>query len=172
MTPQAGKTREQSSSNIGFADLSVKDLVRYLIQQSRLYAETRTGNVQMSKALRDLARALRPYSNRSIPEFARVLRKKSSGRAPGRSKLGSTVSLPDDINDLSPREVEQLLSSYNYTKVQLIHLGVSRFCISRSKLSRLPKREVLESVRAALEHEISLAVISEEAQRGGRERSP
>ena len=172
MKPQDGKNREQSSCNLSNDDLLVKDLVRYLTQRSRLYAEQRTGNVQMSIALRDLAMAIRPYANRSIPELANILRQQSVVRASSQSIEVSKVLLPDDINDLSARDVEKLLSSYNYSKAQLIHLGASRFCISRSKLSRLLKSEVLESVRAALEHEISLAVISEEARRRGQERSP
>ena len=172
MKSKEGKAHEQSSSNSTVDDLLVRDLSRFVAHWSRLYGDKRTGNVKMSKALRELGRALRPYANTPISELAGELRKQRAVRSSRKSPTKSDAPFPENITELSARAVEKLLASHNYTKAQLIQLGVSRFGISRSKLSGLLKGDVLESVRAALEHEISLVVISEEARRRGRERSP
>ena len=83
---------------------------------------------------------------------------------------GYTVRLPLDLNLLSDKRVDEILKDSSFTKKQLIELGNQRFGITQSKLIRLSKEHVIESIRAALNHERSLGVISREARKAGEKR--
>lgn len=150
--------------------LLIEDLVRYLSRLAALNREPRTGNVDLSDGLRELANALRPHSYRSIRELSDVVAESVlKTRKP--SPRDAKATLPSDLRTLSEQGVDEILEGRSYTKLQLVELGVQRFGISRSRLVRLTKDEVCESVRAALNHERSLGVISQEARRGGDQRS-
>jgi hypothetical protein len=97
-------------------------------------------------------------------------------RATSEDSLKTTLSkaksvLPAELESISQEYVERILDDESYNKQQVVELGVRRFGISRSKLERLRKEHAQDSVRAALEHEKSLDVISMEARRGGKARS-
>jgi len=150
--------------------LLIGDLVHYLSSLATLNKDPRTGNADLSGALRELANFLRSHSNRPIQKLPDVMGEGFSRKRklpPRQTK----VSLPDDLRALSEQGVDEILKDPSYTKGQLIELGVQRFGISQSKLMRLRKDEVCESVRAALNHERSLGVISQEARRGEDQRS-
>ncbi len=72
-------------------------------------------------------------------------------------------------------EIDDIESIINNPKLSsrssLISLGTKRFGISKSKLSRLSKREIIESIKAAVNHELSLSIISEQAKQAGKNRS-
>jgi len=150
--------------------LLVGDLVRYLSSLATLNKDPRTGNADLRDGLRVLSNALRPHSNKSIRELSDVL-----GEGVSRTQKPTTsaakATLPGDLRVLSEQGVDEILKNRSYTKQQLVELGVQRFGISQSRLMRLKKDEVCESVRAALNHERSLGVISQEARRGGDKRS-
>lgn len=150
--------------------LLIEDLVRYLSHLAKLNREPRTGNAELSDGLRDLATVLRPYSNRPLHEVVNVVGTPLPKKRKAASKKPK-ATLPSDIPSLSDQRVEEILNDHSYTKAQLIEVGIQRFGISRSRLMRLPKNEVTESVRAALNHERSLGVISQEARRGGERRT-
>ena len=151
--------------------LLVDDIVRYLSRLANLYSEAKTGNSELSDGLRQLVNALRPYSNRPVPDLADIIREATLRRFRETSPKKIKAILPSNLESLPPQEVEKILDDENYTKDQVINLGVKRFGISYAKLTRLGKKNVLESIRAALNHEKSLDVISKEAQRGGEMRS-
>ena len=151
--------------------LLVDDIVRYLSRLANLYSEAKTGNSELSDGLRQLVNALRPYSNRPVPDLADIIREATLRRFRETSPKKIKAILPSNLESLPPQEVEKILDDENYTKDQVINLGVKRFGISSAKLTRLGKKNVLESIRAALNHEKSLDVISKEAQRGGEMRS-
>ena len=68
-------------------------------------------------------------------------------------------------------EIEVILNNIDYTKLQIIDLGVYRFGISRLKLMRLSKNKVLKYVRVAINHENSLNIIARVSRRSGRNRT-
>ena len=149
--------------------LKVKDVVRFLSILVRLYGNDRTGNADLSEGLRQLAKALRPHAERSVFDLADVLRPQQRiDRQTPRTRAESM--LPQDLSSISADEIERILTDSSYRKVQLVELGVHRFGISQSKLVGLDRSAVKESIRAALDHERSLVVISQEARRTGTNR--
>ena len=152
-------------------NLLVHDIVRHLSLLANLYSEAKTGNSELSDGLRQLANALRPYSNRPVPDLVDIIRKANLRRFRETSPKKIKAILPSNLESLPPQEVEKILDDENYTKKQIINLGVQRFGISSTKLTKLAKKSGVESIRAALNHEKSLEVISKEAQRGGKMRS-
>ena len=157
--PEAGYPKER---------LLIDDLIRYLSHLAALNKEDRTGNPEWSYSLRLLVRTLRPHANRSIIEFADLVkgisdRPKSS---PGKEK----TTLPPNLESLSRFDIEKILDDDKFTKSQLTEVGERRFGIPRSRLLRSCKQDAVESIRAALDHERTLELISAEAQRGGENR--
>lgn len=148
--------------------LLVDDLVRYLLRLAALEKDARTGNRELSASLHELATLLKPYSNSPLADLAdKVAKVRTSGT---RNRKTRRTELPADLNSLSANSVERILASPRYTKLQVIEVGSQRFGISRSRLMRLGREQVIEAVRAALEHEQSIQVISEEARRQGEKR--
>ena len=151
----------------------VKDVVRYLTGLARLNEQDKTGNPELSKGLRQVAHVLRPFASYPVVELTDVVDGKKKTRTPV-AKVNSHKSkleLPPDLEAISQDEVRMMLDDERYTKQQIAELGIRRFGISRSKLERLRKRDARDSVRAALRHEKSLAVIASEARKAGRARA-
>ncbi|NKC13923.1 MAG: hypothetical protein GKR94_17575 [Gammaproteobacteria bacterium] len=157
--------------NVELEDLTVEDVSRYLNRLAALNDEPRTGNKKLSTALRSLAGAMRTHQSRSITEFVELLKEAKPKSERPRSGKIPHAALPTDLEALPQKEVEKILQDERYPKAQLTELGSKRFGISRSKLTRQSKQEVIQSIRAALDHERSLGVISQEARRGGEKRS-
>ena len=149
----------------------VIDIVGYLSGLAKLHEAEKTGNMGLSTGLRHLAEALRPYADAPVSELPETLKqfgiKKSSKRPSSKLK----AMLPDKLESLSHGEVEGVLDNDSYTKEQIAELGVKRFGISKSKLVRLRKKDAQDSIRAALENEKALEVISREARISGRART-
>ena len=147
------------------SELGVADMARYLSRLATLEQDDLTGNAELSRSLKSLSRALKPYSGLSMSELTKLIKK---GKQPVTTKRTSATkanpNLPEDVESLSIDDVEGFLGDEKHTKGLLVELGFRRFGISRSKLERLPKAEALESVYAALEHEKSLEAISREAR--------
>lgn len=151
------------------SSLKVKDLVRYLSVLVKLHGNEKTGNLELSEGLRELTKALRPYASRSVFELVDALRPKR--QLPDHiTSSGRKVALPMNLRSIPSNQVENILADGNYLKIQLVQLGVHRFGIPESKLVRLDRRGVLDSIRAALDHERSLDVISDQARRSGTSR--
>lgn len=153
-------------------DLKIQDLVNYIASLSRLHNNAKTGNLELSQALRKLATALRTQGSRPVTHLPEIIG--------GRTKPGKVNSpskpvgplLPDNLGVISHAAVEKMLSDPAYSKTQLMEVGIRRFGISPSKLARSNRRSVLETIQAALDHERSIGIISDEARRGGARRSP
>ena len=169
-----GQLKSQKSPTHELEDnqLLVGDMVQYLLNLARLYDKNKTGNAKLSEGLRSVAHALRPYADCMVLELTDSIKRKAP--SPGRRRTVSTKAkpqLPPAMESIGQEDIERILNDGNYTKQQVAELGVRRFGISRSKLERLRKEDARDSVRAALEHEKSLDVISMEARRGGKARS-
>ncbi len=163
--PDAQVTRSPDAAT---CNLSVLDIVGYLIDLAKLNEEEKTGNPELSRGLRHLAKALRRYRDYPLSELTDVLGGKSSqSNRPKRAPVKTKLTLPSDLEDIQISEAERILKNEGYTKQQVVELGFSRFGISRSLLTRLSKEDAVISVQAALEHEKSLDVIAREARRSG-----
>ena len=144
--------------------LSVGDLIQYLSRLERLCKDDKTGNPKLSEGLRELVKALRPYTRWSVVDLQGALGKEN--RSPRRNFSSERVRepLPPDLETIPCDGIESIIGR-KYSKVQLVELGVRRFRIPQSKLMRLDRDGVLASIRSALNHEMSLDVISQEARR-------
>lgn len=161
----------QGNLEIEESQLLVSDIVRFLSGMANLQEEDKTGNPRLGEGLRQVAKALRPYANLPVSGLTDAIEKKQPGRAePKVAVTRFTLELPDELESIDQEEIIRIVDNINYTKQQIAELGYRRFGISRSKLERLSKKDALDSVRAALEHEKSLDVISQEAVKSGRLR--
>ena len=149
----------------------VIDVVRYLSGLAKLHEAEKTGNIELSKALRHLAGILRPYGDVPMLDVTGAVKPPTpKDRTRGGASRRRAI-LPDGLESLGQDEIERILNDGRYIKEQIAEIGARRFGISRSKLYRLPKKEAQESIRAALSHERSLDVISREARNSGAMRS-
>ena len=170
----SGQFKSQKPSTHGAEEnqLLVADMVQYLLSLAKLYEKDKTGNTELSEGLRNVAHALRPYADCLVLELTDAIKKKTPSTH--RTKTSSTKAksqLPPELESIGQEDIDRILDDESYTKQQIAELGVRRFGISRSKLERLRKKDARDSVRAALEHENSLDMISMEARRGGEARS-
>ena len=170
MSDDRQRSSDQRKSDAQEHSLLISDLARYLSRLATLLRDPRTGNADLSDGLRELASALRRHSQRSIHELPDIMEGTGS-RTRKQSTIQPKAALPSDLQILSAEEVNEILGTHVYTKLQLVELGTKRFGISRSKLTALNKDGVRESIRSALNHERSLGAISQEARRGGQRRS-
>ena len=166
------KTQKRPTYDAVEDQLRVADMVEFLVSLAKLYEKDKTGNAELSRGLRSVAHVLHPYADCLVLELADAIKKKAAST--DRRKTASArlkPQLPPTLESIGQADVERILNDEDYTKRQIAELGVRRFGISRSKLERLRKNDARDSVRAALEHEKSLDVISMEARRGGEARS-
>ena len=163
--------RDDSTPDAQETQVLVDYIVRYLSGLARLHSEEKTGNPKLSRGLRHLVRALRPYSDSPISELNAALAQKVGPSNVKATPRRRQATLPADLESLGQQEIEEILEDRRYTKRQLAELGFRRFGISRSSLIHLRKDDAVNSVRAALRNERTLDVISEMAQRAGRART-
>ena len=163
--------KKPSSQQARAEGLTVREVLQYMTALANLHANARTGNSLLKEALRDFTNALGPYAGCRASELAHVLRDMRVRKHMGRATKTAKISLPSELEELSHERVEEILCEERYTKLQLIELGAHRFGISRSRLARINRSDVLATIRAAIDHERSLGVISQEARRDGAKRT-
>ena len=156
--------------------LLVSDLARFLSGLAKLQEDDKAGNRELGEGLQELVRALRPYAGCPVMELTEAM--KGASASPEDSQYGLRITKPvfspefdAALESIGWNDVESFLENADPTKRQIAELGFRRFGISRSSLERLNKQDALESVRAALENERTLDVISREAVRAGQARS-
>ena len=151
--------------------LLVTDVAGYLIGLAKLHDDDKTGNPELSKGLRQVARVLGPFASYPVQELTQVVRaerlKLDAEERRAHSRHRNPV-LPPDLETLGQNEVASIIGDDCYTKQQIAELGSRRFGISRAKLMRLRKDEAWRSIRAALDHEKSLDAIARQARKVGR----
>ena len=162
---------ESDSRQFREESLTVREVLQYMSSLARLHADSRTGNLLLKEALRDLVNALGPYARFQVSELKYILHETKRRREVIRGKDRTNLSLPSQPEGLSHENVEEILRDEGYTKLQLIELGALRFGISRSRLMRIARKDVIATIRAAVDHERSLGVISQEARRDGAKRT-
>ena len=147
----------------------VRDVVRHLSGLAKLHADEKVGNPALSEGLRQITKALRPYATCPADELDSVLREIRTAQKRPPKKVKST--LPPNLESIDEDGIEKVLSDENYTKSQIAELGYKRFGISQSALARISKEDALISIRAALENERTLDVISQVARESAKARA-
>ena len=153
--------------------LLVRDVVRHISGLAKLYADKKIGNPELSEGLQQVADALRPYSAYPVHELVPALKEVKYLALEGHkdSARRERTPLPSNLEGLHKKDIENILNDEIYTKIQIAELGFRRFGIPRATLKRLRKEDAILSVRAAMENEKSIDVISQVARRRGKTRA-
>ncbi|MEW9534896.1 hypothetical protein MRBLRC7O_000093 [Agrobacterium radiobacter] len=138
------------------------ELGRYLKSLALLNRDPVFGNPELSEALMVLGKTF--LEQKSSP-FSTILDTVVN--------TYSSALFADEISlaKLTLDEVKKRLRRPSITKSELVVIGIKRFGIAKSRLTKLPREQVIAAIDAAVQHEESLAIISEEAKRGGDQRS-
>ena len=73
-----------------------------------------------------------------------------------------------DLQSVSLEKVREILARSDFTKTDLITVGTVRFGIAKSRMIRVSREEIISMISSTIQHEESLAIISEEARRHTR----
>ncbi|WP_146756709.1 hypothetical protein [Brevundimonas vesicularis] len=131
--------------------LSKAEIARYLRSLAELHSDPYTGNIRLSNALRNLANSLHGV--------------KLKGSAPDERQPAFNAT------DFSRDQVFSFIHDEKTAKSDLILLAKQRFSIPSSRLNKMPRRQIVETIVEAMQHEQSLIIIAEEATRDARLRS-
>ena len=154
--PNSTPQLETPQTKISDAELAV-----FLRQLAAIYRSLKTGNLPLSNALNELA----SWIKRRVP---------AGENQPKLRGPKAPTEPPLDLSQLKALDaigIEKFLADEGKTKLELVDLASARFSIPRSQLMRQKTSAVRQTIRAALLHEGSIAIISQEAQRDGSKRS-
>ena len=147
-----------SSSKSRRKHITAADVGRYLKHLAALNRDPLTGNVAMSDALNEIAAILI-----------------AAKAAPATGALKTFVEQSNfefeedfDFQALPLEKVREILARSDLTKSELTTIGTERFGIAKSRMDRVSRDELIKMVQSAIQHEESLDIISEEAQRHTR----
>jgi septum formation topological specificity factor MinE len=141
--------------------ITAADVGRYIRGLASLNRDSLTGNPELSEALFRLAGVL--TAAKALPAH------EAAQRALDQDELQFEDEL--DFEDLELEQVKSLLDSADTSKAFLLILAVERLGMARSRLEKMPREEIVRVLQAAVQHEESLSIISEEARRGGEKRA-
>ena len=165
------RERAASSANPSQPNtLLVGDVLKHLSGLAKLYSDAKTGNADMGDGVVHVVKALRPYADSPVSELESAIAKRKRSSAPKAAPRKPQAELPPELESLERSEVEAILQDDAYTKRQIAELGYRRFGISQPALARSRREDALMSIRAAMEHELSIEVIGAEAERVGKAR--
>jgi hypothetical protein len=131
---------------------------RYLKHLATLNRDPLTGNEAMSDALNELATIL--IAAKAAPVT------KAIEKFIEHSKFNFEEEF--DFKTLPLAKVHEVLARPNLSKSDLATIGTERFGIAKSRMDRVPRDEIIKMIVSAMQHEESLNIISEEAQRHTR----
>lgn len=126
------------------------ELARYLKSLADIQSDPKLGNAALAQALNNLSISLqgRPQSKPKLLEPER-----------------------DQFKNLTPKQTKNYITNNLTAKSTLIDIARERFSIAPSRLNRMPRKEIVETIIDALEHEQSLEIIATEAQKGAKTRT-
>ena len=153
-------TMAQARLSASGRKISDAELARFLTRLAALYRDPLSGNPQLSVALVQLAKQI----TSPRPKNRAASAKPSHTRATTQHEF-------EWLGALDGEAVRRFISDNRMTKGQLINLASARFSIPRSKLVRMGIQGVREEILSALQHEELIRIISQEAERGGANRS-
>ena len=155
------KGRQSKQSFEVRSAISKSALADFLVKLASLYASDEFGNPALSTALRELARSVR---RSAAPEVF-------DGNIHAEKPTPQPTPNLEFLRGLDHQSIERFIDDETKTKNELLDLATARFSIPRSQLMRMKTVEVRQMIYSALLHESSIEIISEEAKRGGSERS-
>lgn len=147
-----------SASKARRKQITSADVGRYLKHLAALNRDPLTGNVAMSAALQEIATLL--IAAKAEPAT------KALGDFTAQNKFDFEEEL--DFQSLALDKVREILARPDITKSDLIIVGTERFGIPKSRMERVAREEIIKMISSAIQHEESLTIISEEAQRHTR----
>ena len=147
-----------STSKSGLKKLTSSDVGRYLRHLAALHRDPLTGNVAMSDALQEIASVL--MSAKAAPAHRALEDFMAQGKFDFEDSL--------DLQSVSLEKVREILARSDFTKTDLITVGTVRFGIAKSRMIRVSREEIISMISSTIQHEESLAIISEEARRHTR----
>ena len=101
-------TRREEDKDQG---LRIGDLVKYLSALARIQADSKTGNLELSDALKKLARGLRSHASRPVSQLPEIFVEGTMPQEASRSLRVDKPVLPPNLDQLSHADVEELLLS-------------------------------------------------------------
>jgi hypothetical protein len=137
--------------------ISQQELGKFLLKLADLYASPELGNPALANALYELAT---------------LVKRGELMKTRGKKTQEKELSL-DQVNELKILDHEAIrafLADESKTKADLFSLASARFSIPISQLKRMKNAEVKQTINAALLHESSIEILSEEAGRDGANR--
>lgn len=142
--------------------ISQSDLAEFLIKLSDIYASAEYGNQALSDALHDLA--------------LNIIQKNRIGANTKQIRANKNIPelSPDEIKnikELSHESIKNFLSDERKTKNDLLNLAYIRFSMPVSQLKRMKTDDLKHAITAALLHESSIEILSEESIRDGTHRN-
>jgi hypothetical protein len=138
--------------------ITAADVGRYLKHLATLNRDPLTGNPELSEALLEISAVL--SAGKALPA-PKVLEDHAS-------QTRFEFEREFDFHSLSLEDVRKLLQREDLTKADLTMIGMERFGIAKSRMDRITRDEIVQAISSAMQHEESLAIISEEAQRHSR----
>ncbi|MBN9307782.1 hypothetical protein [Devosia sp.] len=133
-------------------------LGKFIRKLASIYSEPPIGSRQLGAALKKLADEV----------LARDL------AAPRSAPVANAAPMPPrplrELVGLTAAEVRAILTDESIPKVDLVRLGALRFSMPSSALEKQPVAEVRERILAALMHEESINILTDEATRQGAAR--
>lgn len=147
MTERKLKDSEKKSANQALSDAEVG---RFLKGLATVYRDRRTGNLALAEGLARVAENL----VRSAPPKEAL-----------QEKVSST-----ELLQLDAEGIVRYISDEMKSKTELIELATVRFSMPRGKLLRMNLSELRDAIRASMQHEESLRIITQEAEQKGATR--
>lgn len=141
--------------------ISQTELAKFLVQLADIYASPEYGNRPLSEALRDLAATVKRT------EKIKARRERLERKSPQELSLGQA----NELRELDQESIRTFLADENKTKAELLRLASVRFSMPISQLKRMKTDEVRQTINAALLHENSIEILSEESVRDGANRN-
>ena len=149
---------KRSTSKPPRKHITSADVGRYLKNLAVIHRDPLTGNVAMSDALQEIAAIL--IAAKAAPAV------KTLDEFTAQRNFNFEEEL--DLQSLPLEKVREILSRPELTQSNLVDVGTERFGIAKSRMVRVPRDEIIKMISSAIQHEESLAIISEEAQRQTR----
>lgn len=144
-------------------ELSAVDVGRYLKKIASLNRDKKTGNPALCSALTKVADYLIETKAGSIEEAL---------AAPTQKALPQFNQEEEpDPSGWTHAEIHERLSDARTTKKTLVSIGHSRLGIPISRLQKMGRDELLRTLMAAVEHEESIEILSNQAELGGTKRT-
>ncbi len=156
-------TNKGNSFQDGNRPLTAAELGRYLKRLSSIQKDAQTGNRALSESLQELGAFLIASKAETVKQALTTTERKSDLELP--------VDPQQLDQDITISEIISLLERDNATKVDLVRLGENRFGIPESKLKKLSRESLIKTIRAALDHERSIKILSDEASKDGQKRT-